>query len=89
MLWQTEPRQATIQRGSVRAMKSNQKIVVCVLSIMLLGGCATQAGDSVPSAALMAGASVVPKESVAAERCPESYRMRDSGQGAFHRAIVC
>ena len=56
---------------------------------MLLGGCATQAGDGPPNPSLMAGASVVPKESVAAERCPESYRMRESGQGAFHRAIVC
>ena len=70
-------------------MKNSQKILLCVLGVILLGGCATQAGDSPQNPALMAGTSVVPKESVAAERCPESYRMRDSGQGAFHRTIVC
>jgi len=70
-------------------MKNSYKILLCALSMMMLGGCATQGSDGPPNAALMAGASVVPKESVAAERCPESYRMRDSGQGAFHRAIVC
>jgi hypothetical protein len=57
--------------------------------MLLLGGCATQAGHGAPNPSLMAGASVVPKESVAAERCPESYRMRDSEQGAFYRAVEC
>jgi hypothetical protein len=84
-----EPRRPRFRRGSVRHMKNGHKILLCSLSVMLLGGCATQAGDGPPNPSLMAGASVVPKESVAAERCPESYRMRESGQGAFHRVIVC
>ena len=77
------------RRGLVRLMKDSHKILLCALSMVLLGGCATPGTDGAPNASLMAGASVVPKESVAAERCPESYRMRDPGQGAFHRAIVC
>jgi hypothetical protein len=70
-------------------MKNSYKIVLCSLSMMLLGGCATQAGHGAPNPSLMAGASVVPKESVAAERCAESYRIRESEQGAFHRTIAC
>ena len=70
-------------------MKIGQKIWLCVLSTLLLGACASQTSDSEQSASLMAGSSVVPKESVAAERCPEWYRMRESQQGAFHRTIVC
>ena len=69
-------------------MKISQKIWLCALSTMLLGACASQPSDSEQSASLMAG-SVVPKESVAAERCPEWYLMRESQQGAFHRTIVC
>jgi hypothetical protein len=67
----------------------NSQILLLVLNTILLGGCAIQAGDNSPNAGLMAGASVVPKESVAAERCPESYVMRDSRQGTFHRTIEC
>jgi hypothetical protein len=70
-------------------MKYKCKTVLFVLSTMLFGGCATQASDRAQGASLMSGSSVVPKESVAAERCTESYRMRESGQGAFHRTIVC
>jgi hypothetical protein len=77
------------RRGSVRHMKNSYKFLLCSVSVMLLGGCATQAAHGPPNPSLMAGASVVPKESVAAERCPESYRMRESGQGTFHRVIVC
>jgi hypothetical protein len=70
-------------------MRNSYRILLCALSMLLLGGCATQAGHGAPNPSLMAGASVVPKESVAAERCPESYRMRDSEQGAFYRAVEC
>lgn len=73
----------------VADMKSSQKILLFVLSAIALGGCATQAGEGSQNPSLMAGTSVVPKESVAAERCPESYHMRDSRQGAFHRTIEC
>jgi hypothetical protein len=65
------------------------RIVVLALSALFLGGCATQAGEISPSAALMAGTDPVPKVSVAAERCPDSYRIRNVRQGTFHREIVC
>ena len=64
-------------------------MVVCALSTIFLGGCATQVGAGPPSAALLAGSDPVPKESVAAERCPESYQIRNARQGTFHREIVC
>lgn len=65
------------------------RIVVLALSALFLGGCATQAGQISANAALMAGTDPVPKESVAAERCPESYQIRNARQGTFHREIVC
>jgi PBP1b-binding outer membrane lipoprotein LpoB len=65
------------------------RIVVLALSALFSGGCATQAGEISPSPALKAGTDPVPKESVAAERCPESYQRRNARQGAFHRGIVC
>lgn len=67
----------------------NCQILLLVFNTILLGGCAIAASDSLQQTSLMTGASVVPRESVAAERCPESYLMRDSRQGAFHRTIQC
>jgi PBP1b-binding outer membrane lipoprotein LpoB len=69
-------------------MKRGRRVVLA-LSALFLGGCATQAGEISPNPALMAGADPVPKESVAAERCPESYQIRNARQGTFHREIVC
>jgi len=51
-------------------MKRGRRVVLA-LSALFLGGCATQAGEISPNPALMAGTDPVPKESVAAERCPE------------------
>jgi PBP1b-binding outer membrane lipoprotein LpoB len=65
------------------------RMAVLALSALFLGGCATQAGEISPSAALMAGTDPVPKVSVAAERCTDSYRIRNVRQGTFHREIVC
>jgi hypothetical protein len=65
------------------------RIVVLALSTIFLGGCAAQVGEISPNAALMAGTDPVPKESVAAERCPESYQIRNARQGIFHRLVVC
>lgn len=70
-------------------MKNTQKVAACLVGILLLGGCATPAADGATTGSVMLGASVVPKESVAAERCPESYRMLESRQGTFHRMMVC
>jgi hypothetical protein len=70
-------------------MKNIQGISAGLFGLLLLGGCAAPAGDGAPAGSVMLGASVVPKESVAAERCPESYRMLESRQGAFHRMMVC
>jgi len=69
-------------------MKSGRRAVLA-LSALFLGGCATQAGEISPTPALMAGADPVPKERVAAERCPESYQIGNARQGTFHREIVC
>ena len=76
-------------RGSAPHMKIGQKIWLCALSTLLLGACASQTSDIEQNASLMARSNVVPKESVAAERCPEWYLLRESQQGAFHRTIVC
>ena len=70
-------------------MKEKGRRTVLALSAILLCGCAIQAGEISPNAALMAGTDPVPKESVAAERCPESYQRRNMRQGTFHREIVC
>ena len=78
------------ERSSKRRMRFRGSSALSALSVtLLLAGCAVPARDGAPHASLMAGTSVVPKESVAAERCPELYRMREAGQGAFHRTIVC
>jgi PBP1b-binding outer membrane lipoprotein LpoB len=69
-------------------MKKGRRAVLA-LSALFLGGCATQAGEISPNPALIAGTDPVPKESVAAERCPESYQIRNARQGTFHREIVC
>ena len=65
------------------------RMVALALSALFLGGCATQAGEITPNPALMAGVDPVPKESVAAARCPQSYQLQNQRQGAFHREIVC
>jgi PBP1b-binding outer membrane lipoprotein LpoB len=65
------------------------RMMVLALSALFLGGCATQVGEISPNPALMAGTDPVPKESVAAARCPESYQIQNARQGAFHREIVC
>ncbi len=67
----------------------NGRMASLVLSALFLGGCATQAGEISPNPALMAGTDPVPKESVAAARCPESYQIQNARQGTFHREIVC
>lgn len=64
-------------------------MVALALSTLFLGGCATQAGEISPNPALMAGTDPVPKESVAGERCPQSYQIQNLRQGIFHREIVC
>ena len=73
-------------RGSSQ-MKGSQ-FLLFVASVLFLAGCATQ-GEGPQNPSLMQGASAVPKESVAAERCPELYQRQEARQGAFHRAIVC
>ena len=67
----------------------NGQIVAFALSTIFLGGCATQTSERSMSAPVSAVESAIPRESVAAERCAESYHMRSSRQGAFHRAVVC
>ena len=69
-------------------MKKSRRVVLA-LSALFLGGCATQAGEIAPNPALMAGVDPVPKESVAGERCPQSYQIQNQRQGTFHREIVC
>ena len=70
-------------------MKEKGRMAVLALSAISLCGCAIQAGEISPNPALMAGTDPVPKVSVAAERCPDSYRVRNVRQGTFHREIVC
>ena len=70
-------------------MKEKGRMAVLALSALFLGGCATQAGEISPSAALMAGTDPVPKVSVAGARCPQSYQIQNQRQGTFHREIVC
>ena len=57
------------------------------LSAMLLGGCATPAGER--SHAALADVNAIPKVSVAADRCLESFRFRSSMQGTFLREMIC
>lgn len=57
------------------------------LSAMLVGGCATPVGER-PHAAL-ADADAIPKVSVAADRCLESFRFRSLMQGTFLRELIC
>ena len=70
-------------------MKEKGRMAVLALSAILLCGCAIQAGEISPNPALMAGTDPVPKESVAAARCPQSYQIQNQRQGTFHREIVC
>ena len=70
-------------------MKNRQKIPACLFSILLLGGCATPSTDGAATRSVMLGDSVVPRASVAADRCPESYLTRSWRQGAFHRMMIC
>ena len=62
-------------------------LLASALGASLLGGCATQAGESLQPA--LADANAIPKVSVAAERCLESFRFRSSMQGTFFREVVC
>ena len=62
-------------------------VLALALSPLLLGGCATPAGGNLRSA--LADADAIPKVSVAADRCLESYRLRSSMQGAFLREVIC
>ena len=70
-------------------MKNTQKVPACLFSILLLGGCATPATDGAPTGSTLLGANVVPRGSVAADRCSESYLMRSWRQSAFHRMMMC
>lgn len=63
-------------------------LLASALSAMLLGGCATSTNEkSLQNAAT--GADAIPKVSVAADRCLESFRLRSPTQGAFARALMC
>jgi len=57
------------------------------LNAILLGGCATATGDGVQPA--LVDADAIPKVSVAADRCLESFRFRSSTQGTFLRELIC
>jgi PBP1b-binding outer membrane lipoprotein LpoB len=65
------------------------RMLAFALSTILLGGCATPANENRQGAAASAAVSAIPQQSVAAERCLESYRLPSSRHGAFHRAVVC
>lgn len=67
-------------------MKSG-RLLASALSATLLGGCATPTGETLHSA--LADADAIPKVSVAADRCLESYRVRRSMQGAFFGELIC
>ena len=56
-------------------------------SAILLGGCATPANETLQRA--LTDADPIPKVSVAADRCLESFRVRRSMQGAFFRELIC
>ena len=62
-------------------------LLASALGAILLGGCATQRGESLQPA--LAQANVIPKVSVAADRCLESFRFRSSMQGTFFREVIC
>lgn len=64
-------------------------LLAFTLSTILFGGCATQSSERAHNTSLMAGASAPARESVAADRCVESYRTRNLRPGAFHRAVLC
>ena len=59
----------------------------CTVSAVLLAGCATPGGER--SHAALADANAIPKVSVAADRCLESFRFRSSMQGTFLRELIC
>ncbi len=62
-------------------------LLTSALSAILLGGCATRTGVSGQPA--LADANAAPKVSVAADRCLESIRLRNSQHGAFFRELIC
>jgi len=62
-------------------------LLASALGAILLGGCATQTGESLQPA--LAQANAIPKVSVAADRCLESFRFRSSMQGTFFREVIC
>ncbi len=67
----------------------NRWLVAFTLGTVLFGGCATQSSERAHGTPLMAGTNGPSRESVAADRCIESYRMRNLRDGAFHRAFLC
>ena len=62
-------------------------LLASALGAILLGGCATPAGERLQPA--LAQANAIPKVSVAADRCLESFRFRSSMQGTFFRELIC
>lgn len=62
-------------------------LLASVLGVILLGGCATPTGESLQPG--VADAIAIPKVSVAADRCLESFRFRSSMQGTFLRELIC
>lgn len=62
-------------------------LLASALGAMLLGGCATPTGERLQPA--LADANAIPKVSVAADRCLESFRYRSSMQGTFLRELIC
>ena len=70
-------------------MKMQRVAALALGAAFFLGGCTTVTDDRSQTGPAMAGGRAVPKESVAAERCSESYRTRSSQQGAFFRSVIC
>lgn len=62
-------------------------LLASALGAILLGGCATHTGERLQPA--LVDADAIPKLSVAADRCLESFRLRSSMQGTFLRELIC
>ena len=62
-------------------------LLASVLGAILVGGCATPPSESLQPA--LPDTNAIPKVSVAAERCLESFRFRSSMQGTFFRELIC
>lgn len=63
-------------------------LLASTLGAIVLGGCATPT-TSESLQPVLADASEIPKVSVAADRCLESFRFRSSMQGTFFRELIC